>query len=143
MNLVLRQLKALSLIELMVTLSLILIVTIVAVPATNKYITQSRVADALSSVADLQSKITLQIAQNESVTDSGLNFTQPTTLSRYVDSFIVSNNGVISITTTADAGGVTLNISPVYSSASNEVSWTCQVSSSALNDYVPRSCRAP
>lgn len=133
--------KGFSLLELMVALSMIVIISMIAIPATSRYMTQSRVADALAGTSDLQVKIALRIAANETVTDSGNGFTTPTNLGRHVAGFAVSDDGVISLTTSADAGGVSLTLTPVYNSSGDEVTWVCQVSSSALNDYVPKSCR--
>lgn len=133
--------RAFSLLELMVTFAIVLIISIVAYPVLLQYYVQSKVADALLALTPVQSMVTNQIASNGSVTGSGANLTTPNTLSRYISTYSVSNNGVISVTTTADAGGISLTLTPVYNATAESVSWTCAVSSSSSNTSVPSQCR--
>lgn len=130
-----------SLLELTVTIGIVLIIGLIAYPSLNNYFVQSKVSDAISSAAEIQSMIANQIASNESVTNSGVNLSTPANLSRYVSAYSVSDDGVITITTTADAGGVSLTLSPVYSATSDQVSWTCAVSNANANQLVPSRCR--
>ncbi len=133
--------RAFSLLEMMVILVIVLIIGVVAYPVMTQYLVQSKVADALTATAPIQSLVTNKIALLGSVTGSGNNLNTPATLSRYVASFSVNSNGVISITTTADAGSISFSLTPVYDATSEQVSWTCAVSNSSMNESVPSSCR--
>lgn len=133
--------RGFSLLELTVTIGIVLIISLIAYPSLNNYFVQSKVSDAISSAAEVQSMIANQIASNESVTNSGVNLSTPANLSRYVSGYSVSDDGVITITTTADAGGVSLTLSPIYSATSEQVSWTCAVSDANANQLVPSRCR--
>lgn len=133
--------KAFSLIELMVTFAIVLIISLISYPTLINYFTQSKVADALQALTPIQSMVTNNIASNGSTTNSGLNLNTPATVSRNVASYSVGDDGVISVTTTSDAGGVSFTLSPVYNSTAEQVSWTCAVSNSSMNSSVPAQCR--
>jgi len=130
-----------TMVELMVTLAIVAVLTIVAMPSMKNYITQGKVSDAISGAAILQTMIDKQIARNESVTGSGSGLTLPATLGRYVNSFSVSANGVISITTTSTASSVSLTLTPAFSSSTQLITWTCAVTNSSFNRYVPSQCQ--
>jgi type IV pilus assembly protein PilA len=130
-----------TLLELMVTLVIVLIITVIAVPAMSRYIVQSKVSDAIVAASSMQSMVVKNIANLESVTNSGVGIALPSSLGRYVSTFSLSNNGVISITTTSTAGAVTLTLSPSYSTTTELVTWVCAVSNSAMNENVPSKCR--
>lgn len=136
--------KGFTLVELMVTLVIALIITAVTIPTMNRYITQGKISDAIVAATELQAMIVKQIAAKESVTNSGTGLTLPSGLGRYVASFSVSANGVISITTTSMSGSsnaISLTLTPAYNTSNERVTWTCAVTSSANNDYVPSKCR--
>lgn len=133
--------NAFTLIELMVTLSIVTILTIAAIPFLKNYINQSKVSDAISAAAVVQTMVAKQVARNESVTASGTGLTLPSSLGRYVSSFSVSSAGVISITTTNSASSVSLTLTPSFSASTQLISWTCAVTSSSFNDLVPAPCR--
>ncbi len=130
-----------TLIELMVTVAIVITLTIVAIPILNRYIAQSKVSDAIGAAQMLKELINNNIASNESVTNSGTGLALPSRLGRYVASFNVSANGVISITTTSTANSVTLILTPAYDASTEQISWSCAVSTSTKNDYVPSECR--
>ncbi len=135
------QSRAFTLLELMATLAIVLIITMLAYPSLDKYVVRSKVTDAIGAAAEIQTMIAAQIASNETVTGSGTSISSFATISRYVSAYSVSANGVISITTTADAGSISLTLSPNYDAILEQVSWVCAVSSSSQDDYVPSSCR--
>lgn len=132
---------AFTLLELMVALAIVLIISMLAYPVMTPYFNQSKVADALLAMEPVKVLVNNQIANLGSVTNSGLNLTTPTTVSRYVSSYSINNNGVISLTTSADAGGISLTLTPVYNATSEQVSWTCAVANSNMNSSVPSECR--
>lgn len=130
-----------TMLELLSALFILALLAIVSVPALQEYITRSKITDILVSAAELQTRISRNIADKETVNGSGIGLTLPSSLNRYVQLFSVSNDGVISITTTASANSITLNITPSYNSSSETITWACQVSNVSFNDYVPNSCR--
>lgn len=132
---------AFTLLELVVTFVIVLVISLVAYPAFNQYFTQSKVTDAITSTAEIQTMITNQIANSGSVTGSGVNLTTPATISRFVESYSVSDNGVITVNTTANAGAVTFTLTPEFNSDAEQVSWVCAVSNSNFNSFVPNKCR--
>ena len=133
--------RSFTMLEIMVALVIVMGLTVVAVPVMKNFITQSRIADVISSTAELQARVGREIAANESVTNSGVGISAPSNLNRHVQTFSVSNDGVISVTTTTNAGGVTFTLTPTYTSSNETISWVCAASSSAFNEAVPRSCR--
>lgn len=141
MNLTFRLHKAFTLIELMITVAIILIMTIVAIPSMAHYITQSKVSDAILATHVVQNAIANKIAANKSVTNSGIGLTLPTNLSRYVASYSVSSDGVISITTSSSAKSIDLTITPTFNTSLSQVSWTCAIADANFNDDVPSECR--
>lgn len=132
---------AFTLLELVVTFVIVLIISLVSYPALNRYFIQSKVTDAITSTAEIQTMITNQIANNSSVTGSGLNLVTPAVISRFVASYSVDDNGIITVNTTDDAGGVTFSLTPLYNSDTEQVSWTCAVNSADFNSFVPSRCR--
>lgn len=141
MIMTLKKYKGFSLLELMVTFAIVLIISMLAYPVLNQYFVQSKVSEALVAVSPVQTMVTNQIASNGTVTGSGSNLNTPTTISRYVSAYSVTTDGVISLTTTTDAGGITLTLTPIYDATSEQVSWTCAVSNSSANSSVPSECR--
>lgn len=133
--------KAFSLLEMMIIIVILLIISIVAYPTLNNYLIQSKVTDAVLAAAPLQTMVTNQIASLGSVTGSGNNLNTPTSISRYVSAYSINANGVISITTSPNAGGISFTLSPTYDATSEQVSWTCAVSDADMNDMVPSQCR--
>ncbi len=133
--------QAFTMIEIMATLAIVIILSILAYPALDRYIIQSKVTDAISSAAEVQTMITNQISNNESVTGSGSSLTTPAKLGRYVATYSVSANGAITITTTPNAGSITVTLTPLYNAAAGQVTWACSVSASSNDDYVPPQCR--
>ncbi len=136
-----KKIRAFSLLELIVLLVILLIISVVSYPALNHYLVQSKVTDAIQAAAPIQTMVVNRIASLGSVTNSGTNITVPTTISRYVSSATVDDDGVISITTAANAGGVSFTLTPSYDSSSEQVSWSCAVTSSDMNEFVPSQCR--
>lgn len=132
---------AYSLLEIIATIAIVAIITTIAVPSMNRYVVQSKVSDAINSAGGLQTLIARQIDDLETVTNSTATINLPASLGRYVASFSVNNDGVISITTTSSANSIPLTLTPAYDATNQRISWTCAVSNATYNDYVPSSCR--
>lgn len=133
--------RGFSLIEMMVVIAIIATLSFFVVPVFRNYLIRSKVVDTIGSVTGLQTMIANQITENESVTNSGLGITAPSSLGSYVASFSITADGVINITTTADAGSVPLTLTPSYNATLQQISWTCAVTDSSYDDLVPTQCR--
>lgn len=133
--------KAFSLLELTVALVIVLIISVGVYPALNHYLIQSRVADAITATTPVQMMVTNQIASLGAVAGSGDGLDTPATLGKHVSGYSVASNGVISITTSAQAGSIGLTLTPMYDSSSEQVSWICAVDDAANNSSVPSMCR--
>lgn len=133
--------RGFTLLELMVTFAIVLIISLVAYPVLLQYFVQSKIADVLQATTSVQSMVTNQIATIGSTTGSGVGLVTPTTINKYVATYSVSDDGIISITTTADAGAVSLTLTPGYDTTSEQVSWTCAVTNANMNSSVPNQCR--
>lgn len=141
MNMTIKKNSAFTLLEIMVVFAIILIISLVSYPVLTQYYTLSKVSDVLQAMSPVQSMVTNNIASNGSVTGSGNGLTTPTTVSKYIDSYSVSTDGVISVTTTSDAGSVSFTLSPNYDATAEQVSWTCAVTNTNMNTSVPVQCR--
>lgn len=130
-----------SLIEMMVVIAIIATLSFFGVPVFRNYLIRSKVADTIGSTTGLQTMIANQITEKESVNGSGLGITVPSSLGRYVASVSISDDGVINITTTSDAGSVPFTITPSYDATLQQISWSCAVANSSYDDLVPMQCR--
>lgn len=141
MSMTLTRQRGFSLIEMVVVIAIVAILSFFTTPVLRNYLTRSKVVETIESAASLQTMITNQITEKESVTDSGIGVTAPSSLGKYVASFSVSANGTISITTTSDAGSIPYTLTPSYSTTLQQITWTCAVANNSYNDLVPTQCR--
>lgn len=133
--------QAFSLAELVAVIAIISILAAIVVPNVTRYLIQSKVTEAIMAAGPLQTQVAKEIAENESVTNSGLNVAVPSNLTQSVSSAVVSNDGVITITMDASANSVQFSLSPNFNSSAQTVSWTCAVTNSSFNNYVSDNCR--
>ncbi len=127
--------------EIMVTLFIVTLITMVSTPIISQYITQAKIAHAINSATLIQTLVGDRISAKESVTGSGTGLSLPATLSEHVASFSVSSAGVISITTTANASSITFTLTPTFNATNQHISWICAVSNASFNSLVPSKCR--
>lgn len=133
--------KGYTMLEIIAIIAIMSLIAALAYPSLSNYVVQGKVADALQACGPIQSQVVDNIAKNETVTNSGVNVTVPTTVGRYTSSVTVSTNGVITINMNSSAGSAVMTLTPVYNSSSQQASWTCAVSNSSFNSLVPSSCR--
>jgi type IV pilus assembly protein PilA len=136
-----RQQRGFSLIEIMVVIAIVATLSYFAAPVFKNYLIRSKVVETIGSVSGLQITIANQITEKESVTNSGVGITAPSDLGHYIASLAVSDDGVISITTTSDAGSIPYTLTPSYNTTLQQITWNCAVANSSYNDLVPAQCR--
>ncbi len=139
-----------TLIELMIVVAIIGILAAIAIPAYQDYIVRSRVSEALA-VADAAKTVVAENAANGSAAfDTGNNL--PTTATANVSSAsIAATTGIITVVTTAKAGGVTLTLTPFDGAVATAIAagtppshplvWACSVNAATVYKYVPANCR--
>lgn len=129
-----------TLIELMIVIAIVGILATLAVPTYQNYMVRSRVSEALNFAETAKTAVSETMMTNGGEApatneDAGFQFTAPTD---NVQNVMIGENGVITITTTDDAGDGTFSMTPNYKDG--QVTWTCHRGSLAAR-YLPQNCR--
>ena len=138
-----------TLIELMIVVAIIGILAAMALPAYQDYVARAQASEAIT-LAEGQKNAILETWANrgvvpESNADAGI--AAPTDISgRYVEQVEVGSGGAITATLRSPGPmsglwGTTITLTPTFPTTSSDANlvWAC--TSSALNRYLPLTCR--
>lgn len=134
-----------TLIELMITVAIVGILASVAIPSYKEYLTRARVTEMINVSAPARLAVAEALMFGDTITD-GTNYGIS---SEFVTS-VIYTGGALVVTGTAalghtvydpGTGPVAFTLSYTAADSNGVISWTCAVSDSNYNKYVPRNCQ--
>jgi len=133
--------KGFTLIELMVTVSIIAVLVALALPAYQDYSVRARVSEAIISLGAQKNAVIENVVADAALADHACADIAPMIgATPNVASLRCTGKGVLVVTTTAIAGSVTLNLIPELN-ADRLIEWKCSLSKGKAA-YVPADCRS-
>lgn len=132
-----------TLIELMIVVAIIGILAAVALPAYQDYTVKARVSECVNMMSSAKTTVAMNASEGADL-DSGFNANAATDNCGEV---AISDAGVITVTSTTKAGGVSLTMTPTSDDAALEagtpptgaIEWVCSTDEDSFK-YVPSSC---
>ncbi|KAF1708829.1 competence protein [Pseudoxanthomonas kalamensis DSM 18571] len=135
-----RSTQGFTLIELMIVVAIIAILAAIALPAYQDLTVRARVSEALVFAGAAKAAVTENISNQNALNASACSgVTSLAAATANLASFDCAGNGVLTATTTAAAGSVTLTLTPAFG-ADEPVTWTCE-RTAGENKHVPAECR--
>ncbi|MCG9761930.1 pilin [Pseudoalteromonas sp. Isolate6] len=137
-----------TLIELMIVVAIIGILAAVALPAYQDYTTRAKMSEVITFAGSAKTAVSECVLTTGNISSCSSNKAvglddKTKITSAYVESLEVTGSGVITAaikgTNVSDLDTGTLKLTPTNNNGS--LTWKCEISSSALNRYVPQNCR--
>lgn len=133
--------KGFTLVELMVTVSIVAILAALALPAYQDYSVRARVSEAIVSLGAQKNAVMENfIADAELADHACADITPIERMTPYVASLSCKDKGILFVKTTPIAGSVTLTLSPELN-ADRLIEWKCTLAD-GNSAYVPADCRS-
>ena len=132
--------KGFTLIELMIVVAIIGILAAVALPAYQDYTVRAKVSELLLAASGARDGITERFHNDPNTATAGVGVTIP--VIGKLKTASVDDTGLIVLTgdttSTSVGAAVTITMTPIYSTATGTIVWSCQ---GAPAKYLPASCR--
>lgn len=145
-----KQQKGFTLIELMIVVAIIGILAAIAIPAYQDYTIRARVSEAVNLASSAKTTVSENISNDGGQLLAGrvcrgvaeIGAGGAPAVGNVTTLTCTDPTGVITVTTNATAGAVTLTLTPAVSGAdAAAISWTC-ARTVGENKHVPAECRS-